>query len=269
MTLGGRGLHTGAAVRMRIEPGSPGGGIVFVREDLPGSPAVRASVEAVVSTDRATTLQSAAVRVQTVEHVLAALAATGRWNARVVLSGPEVPIADGSALPFLMAARAIPPSTPAPIRIARRIEIRVGDALAVAEPADESSVEVETAFPAPVGHGAARWDGTEGAFEAGFASARTFAMQADFDALVSRGLAAGASPDCGVLFGLDGPVVGGPLRFPDEPARHKLLDLVGDLALLGAPVAGRIRLLRGGHGLAIRLLRRIVRDAQGPQAAPH
>jgi UDP-3-O-[3-hydroxymyristoyl] N-acetylglucosamine deacetylase len=258
-SLDGIGLHTGRPARIAFEPGRPASGVVFVRDDLPGAPEVPATAESVVSTDRATSLAVGDVRIGTVEHVLAALFALGRSDARVHSLGPEIPILDGSAAPLLPLVRALPACARRPVRPTRAIEIgldeRRPDVRLSIEPADLLTVEIEIAFDPPVGLQTAGWDGTPEDFATNVAPARTFAFESDYRALVARGLATGANADSGVLFGESGPIVGGPLRFADEPARHKLLDLVGDLALLGRPLLARVRASRTGHGAAIRLVR--------------
>jgi UDP-3-O-[3-hydroxymyristoyl] N-acetylglucosamine deacetylase len=244
----GRGLHDGERGTVRVRPAPRGAGIRIGRAGalVPLHPAL-AERDAV----RCTALRLPGGTVRTVEHLLAAVLGCGVRDVELELDGPEIPILDGSARPWVEALDdASEPGEDegdAP-SLAGPLQLRCGDAEYVAEPATTGSIEVELSLPRVwLGVQRARWDGAATSFAGEIAPARTFALLEDVAGLVAAGLARGGSLDCAVVLGPDGPL-GGPLRFPDEPARHKLLDLVGDLALLGRLPAVRITARRPFHG---------------------
>lgn len=264
-TFEGPGLHTGRPCAVTITRAAPGHGLVFSRRDRAGAPAVAASWRHVVATDRRTALgpvgdPSAAV--ETTEHLLAALAGTGTWDALVEVDGPEVPILDGSALAMARAFAAWgPQAPPAPLLLSEPVVVERGRARGVAAPSEAFSLACELEFEHPaVGVQRAAWDGSAAGFLAEVAPARTFGFLDEVDALRRRGLVAGGSLDSALVFGPAGPLT--PPRFADEPARHKLLDAIGDLALLGHPLLARVDLARPGHALVLELVRRIAEVAR-------
>jgi UDP-3-O-[3-hydroxymyristoyl] N-acetylglucosamine deacetylase len=244
----GRGLHGGERAAVRVRPAAHGVGIRIGRAGslVPLHPGL-AEHEAV----RCTALRLPGGTVRTVEHLLAAVLGCGVRDVELELEGPEVPILDGSARPWVEALseasepaedEGTAPALAAPLRL------RCGDAEYAAEPAATGSVEVELGLPrAWLGLQHARWDGEAASFAREIAPARTFALLEDVGGIFAAGLARGGSLDCAAVLGPDGPL-GGPLRFPDEPVRHKLLDLVGDLALLGRLPAARITARGTFHG---------------------
>jgi UDP-3-O-[3-hydroxymyristoyl] N-acetylglucosamine deacetylase len=260
VTFEGVGLHTGRPCALTVTRATPGHGIVIVRRDRAGARAVPASWRHVVASDRRTAIGPAGepdAAVETTEHLLAALAGTGTWDALVEVDGPEVPILDGSALAM---AQAFAPwgaeAPPAPVVLAEPVLVERGRARCGATPAEAFSLRCAVEFDHPaVGAQRASWDGTAARFLAEVAPARTFGFVDEVDALRRRGLAAGGSLDAALVFGHDGPL--NPPRFPDEPARHKLLDAIGDLALLGRPLLARVELVRPGHALVLELVRRL------------
>jgi UDP-3-O-acyl N-acetylglucosamine deacetylase len=265
-TLHGIGLHTGCEAGVTVAPAPVDAGFSFVLED--GS-RIAATPEAVRSTVRCTTLGSASGVVNTVEHVLAALFGMDVDNALISMSGVEVPIMDGSALPF---ARAIADAglveQAAPRRVLELREPtwqRDGDKLLVIVPAPAFSVDFFVSFPQPVGHQFLTTPAiTPDYFLREIAPARTFAFRAEVDALVAQGLARGGSLDNAVVVDTDGYM--GELRFPDEIVRHKALDLIGDFALIGMYPRCRVIALRTGHALhvaAARALRAHLAAATG------
>ncbi len=263
----GIGLHTGRPVRCRLLPAPPGHGIVFARTDLPGAPAVRASWRHVADTTLATTLADGAARVATVEHLLAAL--LGAWidNVRVEVEGPEIPILDGSAGPWMeLLRRADRARQQAPARrlvVRRRVEVVNGDRRVLLEPADALVLQVAIDFPHPlVGRQETEAVLEDGVFGRAYAWARTFAFLEDVEQMRAAGLARGGSLDNAVVYGPAGPLNPGGVRSPDEPVRHKLLDLVGDLALLGHRPRGRLVAERPGHGLTLALLQTLMADPE-------
>jgi len=272
----GVAIHRGDTVRLAVKPAAAGAGLHFARVDLEGAPLLPARVGSVCDASLATSLAAPGregVRVSTVEHLLAALAAAGVDDARIELDGPELPVMDGSAAPF---AAAIAKAGLRAVGRARD-EIVVREAIVIEDGARRIAVHPHGAFAIDVtidfdhpsiGRQHIACDViTPPWFAAELAPARTFGFIADVDALRSSGRARGASLENTVVFDDDGLMNEVGLRFPDEPVRHKALDLVGDLALLGAPLRGRVIVERGGHALHHRLVEAIDRassTASGP-----
>jgi UDP-3-O-[3-hydroxymyristoyl] N-acetylglucosamine deacetylase len=261
----GIGLHSGLIVNLEVHPQPPSSGVVFQRVDLPGRPTVAAAVRNVSSTVHATTLESRGVRVGTVEHLLAALAGLGVDNALVQVDAPEVPIMDGSALPFLDLVRKAGVREQEPVqphlRILRAVEIVEGDRAAGFYPAKGLDVTCRIAFRHPLigeQRGSYRHDDQE--FARGIGPARTFGMKRDVEVLLESGLARGGSTDNAVVLTEDGVLNEGGLRFQDEFVRHKILDCIGDMALLGYPLLGHLVAIRSGHELHTRLMRQLLGD---------
>ncbi|MEN9786056.1 MAG: hypothetical protein RLZZ299_1320 [Pseudomonadota bacterium] len=247
-TRRGTGLHSGAACAVRMVPAPPGHGRVFHVAGV----AIPAHAAHVIDTRACTTLGRGARRVRVVEHLLAALEAHGVEDVALEVEGDEVPALDGSASGWCVALRdaGLVPSGPRNVRTLRApVRVAQGDSWATAEPADRLHLTVSVDFPHPaIGRGA--WSGdTWGPL----LDARTFGFLADRDALRAAGLARGVTPDNAVVFDDTGPMHGA-LRGDDEPVRHKALDLLGDLALLGAPLQARVRVHKGGHTLHRALL---------------
>ncbi|MBU6373189.1 MAG: UDP-3-O-[3-hydroxymyristoyl] N-acetylglucosamine deacetylase [Alphaproteobacteria bacterium] len=258
--VAGIGVHSAAPVDVRLLPAAPGTGIVFVRTDLAGDAAIPARAGFVSATANATVLRNAAgAEVSTVEHLLAAAFGLAIDNLRVEIDGPEMPILDGSAAPFaaaLEAAGRVAQDGERPVlRIVRRVEVSQGDKTAALEPFDDGfEIDVTIRYQdAAIGVQRRALRVTPESFAREIAPARTFGLYRDLDALHARGLARGASLDNTVA--VDGDRVVNPdgLRWPDEFVRHKILDVVGDLALLGAPIRGRFVGDQCGHGLNARL----------------
>ena len=236
----GVGVHTGLPSRLTAEPAPWGTGLVFA--DTQGH-SVPATLAHAVPEPGATVLVGPDARVRTPEHLLAALYAGGITDAWLTLDGPEVPILDGSAAPWWVALAPGPPGPPiSPLVATRPFVWEGGDAQLAVWPAAQTALTATIAFPGgPSGSCTV-------AFPAEFAdiaSARTFVTAADAHAARAAGRGRGASAENTVVWGPEGPRA--PLRMPDEPVRHKLLDFIGDLALLGAPVLGRFCMTRGTH----------------------
>lgn len=258
----GTGLHGGKPVRMAVCPAPPGHGIRFVRTDVAGrDPVVPALWRYRVESRLNTTLRNAdGVSVATVEHLLAALAGLGIHNARVEVDGPELPIADGSAVRFTRALRAgglhrlEAPLTV--LRVVRPVEVSDGAARARLLPADRFEMDFSIAFDADpaIGRQALRLDLAGAAFCRELADSRTFCRRADVEAMHKAGLALGGTFENAIV--VDGARVLSPggLRHADEFVRHKMLDAVGDLALAGVPILGRYSGVRAGHALTGRLV---------------
>ena len=256
VTLDGVGLHTGRAVRATLRPATENAGIAFRRTDRPG-PAIPATLGSVSGTTGCLAL-GGPDGLSTVEHLLSAAASLGVDNLTVDVDGPEFPGLDGSALPIVRALRRAGARTLAAPR--RSLEVREpvwvhdGDAWAAALPAPAlQAVYVVTLSPPALGDQAATYDARHATYEETIAPARTWGYARDASALRAKGMALGASYDNTLVIG-DGGFLNTP-RFPNEAARHKLLDLLGDLALLRHPICGRVVVVRGGHRLHVALAR--------------
>jgi UDP-3-O-[3-hydroxymyristoyl] N-acetylglucosamine deacetylase len=264
----GVGLHSGRRVSLTLRPAAAGTGILFRRIDLGID--IPARFDRVVDTRLCTALvaeDAPHARIGTVEHVMAALAGTGVTDVVVELDGPEVPILDGSAEPFVFlidCAGTVSLGTAAPvIEVLKRVRVSEGEAFAelapTALPGFEATLSID--FPATaIGRQEVAMRVTPAAFRAGLSNARTFALAEDISRLRAAGLAQGGSLDNAVV--VDGPLVLNPggLRRPDEFVRHKLLDVVGDLALAGGALSARFSGHRSGHALNNRVLRALFAD---------
>ena len=254
----GVGLHSGKSTRVFIRPARPNHGISFVRSDLKGSLPIAAHYKNVVNTQMATSLGRGQVSVSTVEHLMAALMGAGVDNAIVEVEGPEVPIMDGSSAPFYEAIQATGLRTQTQnrmtLKLKRKIELKINEKWAVAEPANTLVV-----------HGSVDWDHPAIGFQefryvqgetdfSEFARARTFGFLRDVEALKRMGLARGGSLDNAVVLDDASVLNPGGLRFSDEFARHKVLDALGDFKLAGVDIQASIRLHRAGHDLHSQLL---------------
>ena len=261
----GTGLHKGVACRLRFVPARGGEGLAFRRIDLPGEPLIPAHVDRAVLTERRTQLGEDPVSVHTVEHVLAAVAGLGIDDLLIEIDGPEPPIADGSALPFLSAlAGAGVVESDGEVRyldLTRSVRIQDGESVYEAHPAPSLSLDVTIEFPHPLierQHGA--WSVTEEAFARELAPARTFGFVHEVEMLRARGLIQGATTENAIVLDAKG-IVGTTLRWTDEFVRHKTMDCVGDLALAGARVRARVVASRPSHRGTILLVREMLRAA--------
>jgi UDP-3-O-[3-hydroxymyristoyl] N-acetylglucosamine deacetylase len=256
----GHGLHSGVKTGVILHPMAPGSGIVF--QSLATEKSVPARVEFADSTGYATTLFRGGFGAKTVEHLLATLTGYGVTNLLVKMEG-EVPALDGSALEFCRlleeAGVVEQPGDPVDVyAIDRRIEIVDRDSRLVVEPDDGFVVDYTLDYPQPVGVQRHVYEhrGPD-SFRDEIAPARTFGFVHEFTRLAAAGLAAGGRLDNCVLIGEDG-VVNGQLRFPDEFVRHKILDVLGDFALLGQPIRGRITARATGHRHNVAMVRRMI-----------
>jgi len=259
----GVGLHSGAPVSMRILPAPSGSGIVFRRTDLEGFE-IEAIGPNVARVSYATSLMKKGVFISTTEHVLSAFIGLGIDNAIVELDNLEVPILDGSAQPFVeMIQKAGIRKQRRPrkyLKIRRELEWREGNKFIAVYPADGYSVSYSINFPHPlIGKETFQVELSNGSYLRQIAAARTFGSREDEQAMRNMGLIRGASRENCIVLSRDG-VENGPLRFPDEFVRHKVLDLVGDLALLGKQILGKVVADRAGHAMHTALVSRILRD---------
>jgi UDP-3-O-[3-hydroxymyristoyl] N-acetylglucosamine deacetylase len=258
----GIGLHSGEPVRMVVRPAPSDHGIIFRRTDVPGrNPRIPALWNHVTPSKLCTVIENAdGVSVSTIEHVMAALAGLGILNALIEIDGPEVPILDGSAAPFVRAIRRVGIrvlSAPVrAIRVLRPVEVTEGAAVARLEPAPVLEIDFAIDFAdAAIGKQSKRLAMANGAFVRELMDSRTFCRQADVDFMRANGLALGGTYENAVV--VDGAAVLSPggLRHADEAVRHKMLDAMGDLALAGAPLLARYVGNRAGHALTNKLLR--------------
>ena len=258
----GVGLHSGAEVSMRLVPAPAGSGIVFRRSDLDNFeiPAIGRNVAKV---SYATSLMRQGVLISTTEHLLSAFIGLGVDNVIVEIDNLEVPILDGSALPYVDASLAtglkLQRRKREYLRILKEIEVRDGSKFIGVYPGEGYSIEYSIDFPAPIGRDTFSGDLEAGAYAQLIAPARTFGFREDEAMLRDAGLIRGVSDACAIILG-GGAIQNGPLRFPDEFVRHKVLDLIGDLALAGRRIWGRVVAERAGHAMHTALVQRLLRD---------
>lgn len=260
----GIGLHSGAPVQLTLLPARADSGVVIIRRDGSESTEIPGKIGSVVQSRLATTLGRGDKAVGTVEHLLAALYGLGVDNVRIVIEGPEFPVMDGSAASFVYLLRSAglfaQPTPRRVMRLTRPVEVREGDRWIRAEPAGHFRVSYGIDFDHPaIGRQSLEVRGHDpGRFEREIASARTFGFLSEVEALWSAGLAKGGSLQNTVLLDDAAVVNADGLRWPDEFVRHKVLDLYGDLALLGMPIEAHIRVERGGHALHLALVSAIL-----------
>ena len=257
----GVGLHSGAPARLELHPAPAGHGIVFRRTDLSPAVDIPARWDHVRPSKLCTLMDDGkGTTLSTVEHVMAALAGTGIHNALVKVDGPEVPILDGSAAPFvrgiLRAGIALQQADLRAIRVLRPVEVREGDAFARLTPADHLEIDFQIDFTdAAIGHQEKSLDMANGTFVHELMDSRTFCRQSDVVQMQQNGLALGGTYLNAVVVDGDKVLSPGGLRHKDEAVRHKMLDAVGDLALAGAPLLARYTGHRAGHAMTNKLLR--------------
>jgi UDP-3-O-[3-hydroxymyristoyl] N-acetylglucosamine deacetylase len=260
----GIGLHSGKPVQLTLQPARANSGVVFVRTDLPRAVEVPAVHSAVTSTRLATTLGRGDATVGTVEHLLAALRGLGIDNVRIEVDGPEIPVMDGSAASFVFLLRAaglFDQGTPRrSLRVLRPVEVRDGDRMMRIEPARDLRVtySVDFAHPAIGRQQLRNLVIDDESFEQEICRARTFGFLREVEALWRAGLARGGNLDNTVVMDDFRVLNRDGLRWPDEFVRHKVLDLLGDLALLGMPIEGHLVVERGGHALHQRFVRALL-----------
>lgn len=266
ITFSGVGLHTGRDVRVRILPAEEDSGVRFIRKDLPGFPSIKADGANVVNTNYATTLGAGGVTVSTVEHILAALYGLGVDNVDIEVYGSEIPILDGSAGEFIKKIEAVGLSHLMAEReylvIKRPIKVSEGDKYLMLLPSNEPGLRIDYSidFSHPVlSKQIFSRHCTREVFIDEIGNARTFGFLSDIEMLRANGLAMGGSLSNAVVVGDSDILNKDGLRYPDEFVRHKALDLIGDLSLVGAPVSGLLIAHRSGHALNHRLLQKIVR----------
>lgn len=263
VTVDGIGLHTGMSATMWFRPAPPDTGIHVVRTDLPGSPSIPVRAENVRATSLATTLGGPVFSVSTVEHCLSALAAYRIDNLFIELSGPEIPIGDGSAKVFmdaiLSAGFAEQEEPRRYLYITEPIFYGDGDKHAYVVPYSGLRVTCTIDFANPaIGRSRMDVDINETSFTREIAPARTFGFMKDVEAMRAKGLALGGSLDNAIVVGDEGVMNPGGLRFSDEFVRHKVLDALGDLVTLGRPILGHVVLFKAGHDVMNKLVRKVL-----------
>ena len=259
----GHGLHTGEASLVRLRPAPEHSGLRFRRTDLPGAPEIRATVESVHSAYRETALRRGEAVVRTVEHVLAAAHGLTLDNLWIDVSGSEPPALDGSAAGWcerLLDAGVLAQQEEAPrLRVDRPLRLKSGGSRYEVLPAEAGRVSATIDFDHPlIGRQSASARLEPGDFLREIAPARTFGLSAWREALRERGLALGATRDNTLVLSGEGLERGQELRFPDEFVRHKILDIIGDLALVGARLQCHVVADRPGHHGNLELARRLV-----------
>lgn len=264
-TIQGVGYWSGADVRVEFRPAPPDSGVVFVRADLKGCPRIPANVCSRVETPRRTTLRRGEAAVEMVEHIMAALAGLQIDNCELWVDRPEMPGCDGSSLPFVqvLAAAGIV-EQPAPrSRLVIRRTVRVGDERSWIEARPCSSgklvlrYELDYGSGTSIGRQSLEVSLSPRHFHLNLAPSRTFLLESEAEAIKAQGLGQRATCKDLLVFGLHGPI-DNQLRFPDECVRHKMVDMVGDLALAGCDLVGRFVAYRSGHRLNAELVQTIV-----------
>jgi len=272
MRAAGVGLHTGRKVTMTLRPAQPETGIVFRRVDLPEPVDLPARVDLVGETRLCTCLVRGPVRIYTVEHLLSALAGLGIDNAYVDLDGPEVPIMDGSAAPFaLLLQQAGIETQAAPkrfLRVRRVVDVAEADRYARLEPWDGFRLSFSIEYAHPVierSRTSLTIDFGETPYLEAVARARTYGFMTEVEDLRENGLALGGGLDNAVVLDEERVLNAEGLRFADEFIRHKILDAVGDLALVGRPLLASFVAHKSGHALNNRLLRRLLAEPEATE----
>jgi UDP-3-O-[3-hydroxymyristoyl] N-acetylglucosamine deacetylase len=263
LNFSGVGLHTGIHCDMKLIPAEPNHGIAFIRTDLKRRPKIFAHYDAVVATSMATTLGYSdwdEARVSTVEHLLAALFAMGITNLLIELSGPEIPILDGSAAPFIEAmwetGLELQPFSTAVIKVIRPIKVYENGSVCELLPREQLRLTTSIDFPHPsIGLQTFGIEMTPKLFRDEIGAARTFGFLKDLERLRNLRLAQGASLENVLAFSETGVLNPDGMRFIDECVRHKLLDAIGDLALSGCWIRGEMVSYRGGHSIHLALLK--------------
>jgi UDP-3-O-[3-hydroxymyristoyl] N-acetylglucosamine deacetylase len=258
----GVGLHSGAPVTMRLLPAPAGSGIVFRRTDLDNFE-IAAIGRNVAKVSYATSLMRQGVLISTTEHLLSSLIGMGIDNIIVELDNLELPILDGSALPYVEAFLRVGIRTQRrrreTIRVLHPVEVREGNKFIGVYPGSGYRIQYSIDFPAPIGKQHASIDLAAETYGTFIAPARTFGYKADEKKLRDMGLIRGASPQNAIVLSPSGPE-NGPLRFSDEFVRHKVLDLIGDLALAGRRIEGHVVAERAGHAMHTALVARLLKD---------
>jgi len=258
-TFSGIGLHTGKTITLTLRPAQPGTGIVFHRVDLSPAVSIEACAANVTSTRLSTTIGHGDASVSTIEHLMAALYGCGIDNAHVDINGPEVPIMDGSAAPFvaeIVKAGAKESNKARKFLVVKKpVSVVEGDKRISIIPSRHYKISFDMQFTHPAVKSQSRsMLFTQGVFSEEYAAARTFGFLAEVETMKAHGLALGGSLDNAIVIGDHGVLNPEGLRFQDEFVRHKILDSVGDLALAGHRLIGHVKASKSGHDLNHKLV---------------
>ncbi|MBK6941637.1 MAG: UDP-3-O-[3-hydroxymyristoyl] N-acetylglucosamine deacetylase [Planctomycetes bacterium] len=273
LELKGIGLHTGRETTVKVLPAGPDQGVIFVRTDLPDAPHIPATLDFLAQGARRTALKNGEAEVNTVEHLFAAFLGLGVDNAEIHIDGPELPGLDGSAIPFAEAIQKIGLVEQKSQRIQfiadKPLHVTEGDATVMLVPNEQDELRLSYTLDLPGSGYSAQF--VEVALNAetfcrDIAPARTFVLRAEADQLRAAGLGQGANTENTLVID-DGKVLENVLRFPDEFARHKLLDLAGDLFLAGVDIRGRVLATRSGHGTNRALVRLVADEMKAREVA--
>ena len=264
ITVAGIGLHTGVEVNMTLRPAPENTGYIFIRTDLDNFE-IPASVEYISHCSYATTLMRRGVVLSTCEHLLSALRGSGVDNCFIDLDNIEIPIMDGSSEDFVeLIAKAGIMEQDAERRVfcvLKKVEFTDGQRKMSIEPAVDYEIDCTIDFPHPfIKKQSLHLKFGNGTFGSEIASARTFGFTAEIEALRKANLAQGGSLDNAIVLTSDGMLNETPLRFDDEFVRHKILDIIGDFALLGMPIEGKITALRSGHAVHAALMGKLLKN---------
>jgi UDP-3-O-[3-hydroxymyristoyl] N-acetylglucosamine deacetylase/3-hydroxyacyl-[acyl-carrier-protein] dehydratase len=273
--LRGVGFLFGSDVTMRFRPAGADHGVVFVRADLPQRPSVRAHIRNVIPRQRRTTIQEGAATVEMIEHVMAALAGLRIDNCSIEIDAPEVPGCDGSSRAFVEAlgrAGAVELDRERPtLVIDRPVAVREGPAVLAAHPGTGAGLllgyHLDYGRSSPIGAQSLFVDVSPETFRDELSTSRTFLLEAEAEALRAAGIGARTTPSDLLIFGPEG-VIGNTLRYPDECVRHKILDMVGDLALLEHDIHGHVVAHRSGHQLNAALVRTLLETPRPEPPTP-
>ena len=263
VSCAGIGLHTGINCHLTIRPALANSGIFFVRQDLPKKVKIKAQIDNVIDATLATTLGRDGVKVSTVEHLMAAFAGLGIDNAEVELDGPEVPIMDGSSEPFNVLLKKAGVQTQDKVKkfviIKRPVTVTDGDRQATLLPSNDFKISYTIDFRHPlISNQYYLIQISNGNFEREICRARTFGFLKDYEILKARGFARGGSLENAVVIDDNKVINDGGLRFSNEFVRHKILDSIGDLWLIGAQVIGHFIGYKSGHTLNHKLIHKLL-----------
>ena len=272
VSIQGNALHTGENVTLTLRPAAAGAGIVFRRIDLSGSPELRPRVDLITDLVRATTIQSGHAKIHTVEHVLSALAGCGIDNAVVEMNASEPPILDGSARPFVnLILQGEPVEQEADreyFELDAPVSVTRGNSSVIALPCDQFKVSCTSADDRGIHTQHLSLTVDPDVYMTQVAAARTFTVYEDIEALLKLGKIKGDSLDCAVVIRGDKIISKEPLRFPDEFVRHKILDIIGDLSLLGLPLKAHIVATRPGHAINAELTKALAAKLEERRKGP-
>ena len=271
MSYAGIGLHSGNRVNMTIQPAQPGTGLRFRRVDLDGKPEIEALVDNVSETARSTTLSKGNAKIHTVEHILAALTGCGADNAVVELDANEPPISDGSAREFVRLIESVgllaQPAAREPYAVKEPIKLEQGETMMSIFPYDGFKLTCTSADKKGRFTQFYSVELTPEKFQKELAHARTFCFYEEIEYLFKNGLIKGGSLENAVVIRDDAVLTNEPLRYAEEFVRHKMLDIVGDLALVGRPIHGHVIAVKPGHAANCELARAIVAQMKKPLQA--